>query len=61
MEINVGIKIHPNNKQVLKTMIIRVDLAENEVIAIDQDFQDRMAEEIKPIIEHEIEGTREMD
>jgi len=61
MEINVGIQRRESNKQVLKHMIIRVDLDENEVIAIDQDFQDRMIEEVKPIIIHEIEGTKEMD
>ena len=61
MEINVAIHNREDNKQVLKYMLVRVDLAEDEFIAIDKDFQDRMAEQVKPIIEHELEGTASMD
>lgn len=60
MEVNVGIYPREDNKGFLRYAIIRVDLEEKELLAIDEDFQIRHAEIVKKTMEQEIQGTLDM-
>ncbi len=60
MKINVGFERRDNEK-IIKHIIVRIDLADNEIISIDDRFQDRWAGNIKDLVSCDIEDTKDLD
>lgn len=58
MDILVGVKKRDMDG-LLDHIIVRIELGENDFVGFDSDFQDRMAENVKPLILAEIEATKE--
>ena len=60
MEVSVEIETQKENSQLAKHIVIQIEFADIEPVSLDDDFRDRLTDNIREIFEEEIRVAREM-